>query len=69
LKLRPWWIRRADYATLFYPQELALASPTSGGRSVGIVSSRIQAMEFSFLYDRKYFTSKENHAVLMVFRA
>jgi hypothetical protein len=31
-----------------YPQQLVLTSPTSRGRSVGIVSSRIQAMEFSF---------------------
>jgi hypothetical protein len=36
-KLRPWGIRRADYATAFYPQKLALTMPTSGGRSVGIV--------------------------------
>jgi hypothetical protein len=34
--------------TLFQ-QELALTSPTSGGRSVGIVRSRTQVMEFSFL--------------------
>jgi hypothetical protein len=32
-----------------YPQKLALTSPTSGGRSVGIVRSRTQATEFSFL--------------------
>jgi hypothetical protein len=31
-----------------YPQKLAITSPTSGGRSVGIVRSRTQAMEFSF---------------------
>jgi hypothetical protein len=30
-----------------YPQKLAVASPTSGGRSVGVVRSRTQAMEFS----------------------
>jgi hypothetical protein len=30
----------------FYPQKLALTSPTSGGRSVGIVRSRTQATEF-----------------------
>jgi hypothetical protein len=30
-----------------YPQTLALTSPTSGGRSVGIVRSRTQATEFS----------------------
>jgi hypothetical protein len=30
-----------------YPQTLALASPTSGGRSVGIVRLRTQATELS----------------------
>jgi hypothetical protein len=30
----------------FYPQKLALTSLTSGGRSVGIVRSRTQVMEF-----------------------
>jgi hypothetical protein len=30
----------------FYPQEFALISPTSGGRSVGIVLSRTQATDF-----------------------
>jgi hypothetical protein len=35
----------------FYAQNLALSSPTSSGRSVGIVLSRIQGKEFnSFLY-------------------
>jgi hypothetical protein len=29
-----------DHATPLYPQKLALTSPTSGGRSVGIVRSR-----------------------------
>jgi hypothetical protein len=28
---------------------LAITSPTSGGRSVGLVRSRTQTMEFSFL--------------------
>jgi hypothetical protein len=32
-----------------YPQKLVLTSPTSGGRSVGIVHSWTQATEFSFL--------------------
>jgi hypothetical protein len=32
-----------------YPQKLALTSPISGGRSVGIVSTRTQTTEFSFL--------------------
>jgi hypothetical protein len=30
---------------------LAIPSPTSGGRSVGIVRSRTQTMEFSFFSD------------------
>jgi hypothetical protein len=29
-----------------YPQKLAITSPTSGGRSVGVVHSRTQTMEF-----------------------
>jgi hypothetical protein len=33
-----------------YPHKLAIASPTSGGRSVGIVRSRTQTMEFSFSF-------------------
>jgi hypothetical protein len=36
-----------------YPQKLALTSPTSGGRSVGIVRSRTKATEFSSLYECK----------------
>jgi hypothetical protein len=32
-----------------YAQKLALTSPTSGGRSVGIVRSRTKATKFSFL--------------------
>jgi hypothetical protein len=35
---------------ILFPQKLALISPTSGGRSVGIVRSRTQATEFSFLF-------------------
>jgi hypothetical protein len=34
-----------------HPHKLAIASPTSGGRSVGIVRSRTQTMEFvCFVY-------------------
>jgi hypothetical protein len=32
-----------------YPQKLSLTSPTSGGRSVGIVRSRTKATEFSLV--------------------
>jgi hypothetical protein len=32
-----------------YPQKLAITSPTSGGRSVSIVRSRTQTMEFLVL--------------------
>jgi hypothetical protein len=31
-----------------YPQKLTITSPTGGGRSVGIVRSRTQTIEFSF---------------------
>jgi hypothetical protein len=33
-----------------YPQKLAITSPRSGGRSVGIVRSRTQTMEFFFYW-------------------
>jgi hypothetical protein len=39
-------LRGADHATPFYPLKLALASPTIGGRSVGIARSQTQAAEF-----------------------
>jgi hypothetical protein len=35
---------------ILYPQKLAVTSPKSGGRSVGIVRLRTQATEISFLY-------------------
>jgi hypothetical protein len=37
-----------------YPQKLALTSPTSGGRSVGIVRLRTKAMEFVCLMTKIY---------------
>jgi hypothetical protein len=40
-------IRHADYVTSSIHKKLAITSPTSGGRSVGIVRSRTQTMEFS----------------------
>jgi hypothetical protein len=36
-----------------YPQRLALTLPTGGGRSVGIVRSRTQAMEFRLIFIRR----------------
>jgi hypothetical protein len=39
-------IRCADHPTSLYSQKLALTSPTSCGRSVGIFRSRTQATEF-----------------------
>ena len=41
--------RCADHVTPLYPQKLALTSPTSGGRSVGIVRVRTKATEFLVL--------------------
>jgi hypothetical protein len=42
-------IRRADHSTPLYQQKLALPSPTSGGRSVGIVRSRTKVTELLFV--------------------
>jgi hypothetical protein len=40
--------RHTDHVSLsLYPQKLALTSPTSGGRSIGIVRSQTQVTEFS----------------------
>jgi hypothetical protein len=44
-------IRRADHVAPSIRKELVLTSPTSGGRSVGIVRSRTQATEFFFTED------------------
>jgi hypothetical protein len=41
-------IHCADHETPIYPERLALTSPTSGGRSVGIVRLRTTVTEFSF---------------------
>ena len=41
--------RCADHVTPLYPQELALTSPTGGGRSIGIVRVRTKATEFSLV--------------------
>jgi hypothetical protein len=41
-------ICHADHVAPSIPQKLAITSPTSGGRSVGIDLSRNQTMEFSF---------------------
>jgi hypothetical protein len=43
LENRDYGHRGSDHATPLYPQKLALTSPTSGGRSVGIVGSRTKA--------------------------
>ena len=47
-------IRCAYHVTPFYPQKLALTSPTGSGRSVGIVRSQTKATEF---YRLTYFGS------------
>jgi hypothetical protein len=41
-------IRHADHVASSIRKKLAITSPTSGGRSVGIVRSRTQTTEFSF---------------------
>jgi hypothetical protein len=42
-------IRHADHVAPSIRKKLAITSPTSGGRSVGIVCSRTQTMEFSLV--------------------
>jgi hypothetical protein len=44
-------IRCADHATPSTRKRLALSSPTSGGRSVGIVRLRTKATEFFYELD------------------
>jgi hypothetical protein len=46
-----WDLRRWPRDTPLYPRKLALTSPTSGGRSVGIVHSRTKATELLLLLD------------------
>jgi hypothetical protein len=51
---------RIDHATPLYSQKLALTSPTSGGRSVGIVRSRTKATELvSYMPVCTYKTRKQ----------
>jgi hypothetical protein len=57
-------ISPTDYATPFYPQKFALTSPTSGGRSVGIVRSRTKATEFVCFV---YLLTNVNMAALRIF--
>jgi hypothetical protein len=43
-------IRHADHVAISIRKKLAITSPTSGGRSVGIVRSRTQTIEFCFMH-------------------
>jgi hypothetical protein len=45
-------------------KKLAISSPTSGGRSVGIVRSQAQIMEFSFMYLRTGTNTTEQHLLI-----
>jgi hypothetical protein len=47
-RIRPWNLLCCPGKETLYLQKLAPTSPTNGGRSVGIVLSRTQIMEFSF---------------------
>jgi hypothetical protein len=44
-----------------YPQKFALTSPTSGGRSVGIVRLRTKGKEFKQLLNLTLYTMKNDH--------
>jgi hypothetical protein len=48
-RIRPLGIRHADHVATS-PQKLALTSPISGGRSVGIVRSRTLAKEYTIIF-------------------
>jgi hypothetical protein len=51
-----------------YPQKVALTSPTSGGRSVGIVRSRAQAKEFFCLNRQTYSEHLDRSSLLSFFQ-
>jgi hypothetical protein len=46
------WIRHAYHVASSIHKKLAITSPTIGGRSVGIVRSRTQTMEFKSIFVR-----------------
>jgi hypothetical protein len=50
-----------------YPQKLALTSPTSGGRPVGIVRLRTKTKEFFYTYREDWYfdTQKKRNLVIM----
>jgi hypothetical protein len=48
-----------------YPQQLAITSPTSGCRSVGIVRSRTRTIEFSFSFSFRMCLCKTPCRVIM----
>jgi hypothetical protein len=48
-------MRHTDHVAPSIRKKLAITSPTSGGRSVGMVRSRTQTMEFSFVYPLSWF--------------
>jgi hypothetical protein len=49
-------IRCTDHATPSIRKKLALTSPTSGGRSVGVVRLRTKATEFGLFSFSEYLT-------------
>jgi hypothetical protein len=59
-------IRHADHVAPSIRKKLAITSLTSGGRSVGIVRSRTQTMEFSFFLVAIYKIIKKEFTQLLV---
>jgi hypothetical protein len=53
-RLWPQGIRRADYATPFYPQKLVLTSPTSGGCLAAIFARGLRPQRFIFVVCSTY---------------
>jgi hypothetical protein len=60
-------IRSADHTTPLYSLKLALTSTASGGCSVGIVSSRTQAMEFNNSHVRRPLRREDGSVTCIAF--
>jgi hypothetical protein len=56
--------RHADHVAPSIRKKLAITSPTSGGRSIGIVRSRIQAMEFSLVFNGRKNSSSKHKIII-----
>jgi hypothetical protein len=61
-------IRHADHAAPSIHKKLAITSLTTGGRSVGVVRTRTQTIEFFSLFERELSNSNLDHIPIFVLR-